>query len=127
MILFFAERLWRTAAVHAFSGVRRSRRGLHVFAAAESKVIVAMAVRVHEPGGVPVLGAPAAVVLVRLGPQEDEPAPLHLGGARPAAARELLGGQRQVHMLRRVSVEVVDAKQAHAGRERARWVGVRAA
>src|SRR5262245_31000156 len=117
---FFAERLWRT-------GLRRQRRRLHVLAAAESKMVVSMAVRIHQAGGVPVFGAPAAVVLVRLQLEENKPAPLHLSGACPAAARELLGGEGQVHMLGSVAVEVIDAKRAHAGRERARGVGVRAA
>src|SRR5580693_6596213 len=66
----------------------------HVGAAAEAEVVVAVALLGHELRGVPVLRAPAAVVLVGLLTLEDEPAPLHLRRAGPALARELGRGGR---------------------------------
>ncbi len=80
-------------------------------AAAETEVIVRMAMRVHDTASMPEGRPPAAPVLVGIVSIEDEPAPFHLRVTElqaPAACHfSLVEGK--VHMLGRVSVEVVDS------------------
>ena len=108
--------------------------GARRLAAPETEVVVRVALRVPDPGPVPERSAPPAPVLVRPEVVEGEPAPLHLGHAQlpAAAARHLALVERQVHVLRRVAVQVEDAERAAApgkgaGRERVRAAPVPAA
>ena len=73
-------------------------------------MIVGMAVLIHHPRSMPERGTPAAPVFVRPVGIKNEPAALHFRVAqlRAAEARHLALVQGQVHVLRRISVEVID-------------------
>src|SRR5262249_13196962 len=113
--LFYRE--WISCSTRRLPGLGpaialRAGRAGHAAAAAEPEVVVRVALDGHQLGGVPVLGAPAAVVFVGVLALEDEPAPLHLGGPGAAPAGELARGEREVHVLGGVAVLVVDAERA---------------
>ena len=73
-------------------------------------MIVCMAAIVHHPGSVPERGAPLAPIFVGSVGIEDKPASLHLGIAEfeASATRHLAFVERQIHMFRRIAVQVID-------------------
>ena len=85
-----------------------------------------VALRVPHPAPVPIGRAPATPVGMGLEAVPDEPAPLHLGDAQRRALRrrELLGCQRQAHVLGGVAVLIEDAERALALGEHPGGVGV---
>ena len=79
-------------------------------------MVIGVAVDVHDTGSVPERRTPAAPVLMRSVGVKDEPAALHLRIAQfaAAAAGHLALVEWQVHMFRRIAVQVVDLEWAVA-------------
>src|SRR5512147_2543605 len=92
-------------------------------------MVVGVAQRIHDPAAVPIGRPPSAPVLVRAVCVEDEPASFHLRIAELTAAAtcHLAWRERQVHVLRRVAVDVINTERAAAAREISGGIGVGAA
>src|SRR5690242_5421673 len=93
--------------------------GRHGDAASEAQVVIGVAVLRHDARSMPEGRAPATRVLVRTIGVENEPAALHFSVAQlaTAGAGHLVLGQRQVHVLGGVAVEVEDTQRAVALRK----------
>ena len=78
-----------------------------------------MAMGIHHLTPVPERRAPAAPVGVGSIGVEDEPAALHFRDSEflASAAGHLPEIEWQIHMLRRVAVQIIDIERAMAGRE----------
>ena len=74
-------------------------------------MIVFVAVRIHHTATMPKGGSPAAPVFMGIVSVKNEPAPFHLRITQllAAPARHLAFTQGKVHMLRRISVKVIDS------------------
>ena len=74
-----------------------------------------MARRIHDPGAMPEGRAPPAPIFVRAVGIEDEPAALHLRIPQllAAATRHLLLIERQIHVFRRIAVQIVNGSPPH--------------
>ena len=81
------------------------------FTAAEAEMIVFMTVRIHDPASVPKGRSPAAPIRVGIDRVENEPAAFHLriSQLQAAPARHLAFIKRKVHMLRSVSMQIVNS------------------
>lgn len=79
-------------------------------------MIIVMALCVHDAAAMPVWSPPAAPILMSIIRVKNKPAPFHLGISEfeASAARHLSLIQRQVHVLCRVSVEIVHSERAVA-------------
>lgn len=88
-----------------------------------------VALGVHDPASVPERRTPAAPVRVGVVLIENEPAPLHLRITQFLAppARHFPLVEREVHVLGRIPVLVVDPQGAPASGEASRRIGVRSA
>jgi len=85
-----------------------------------------MTVIVHDPRAVPEGCAPSAPVIVGTIRVKDEPTALHFRVTEglAAATRHLGRARRQIHVLRRIAIEVIDFQRAVAGWKVARGIGV---
>ena len=80
-------------------------------AAAETQVIVFVAVQIHYPAAMPEGGSPAAPVFMGVYSIENEPAAFHFGIPQffTAPTRHLAFIERKVHMFGGIPVLIVDS------------------
>jgi hypothetical protein len=92
---------------------------IEAFATTKAKVIVGMAVLVHDACSMPERSSPSAPVFVSSVGIEDKPAAFHFGVAQveTPATRHLAFVERQIHVFRRVTIQVVDLQRAVTSRK----------
>ena len=102
---------WRFLFPHLLSTGTLPLIFLDRLAAAETQVIIFVAVQIHHPAAMPERGPPAAPVFMGVIGIENEPASFHLCIAQLFAspAGHLTWGEWQVHMLGGVSMLIVDS------------------